>query len=439
MKKVLILVYYWPPAGGGGVQRWVKMSAYLKKMGWEPLIYTAEDADYPIIDESLIKEIDPEITVIRRPIFEPRKVYQNLLGGKKQESKKKSSADEIFYLDPKQRSWKQNLSIWIRGNLFIPDARSFWIGPSFRFLKQYLKKHPVDAIITSGPPHSMHVIGLKLKRALGVNWVADFRDPWTQIEYYDRLMLTGWADRKHKRLEKAVFQEADAIANVADYWNIRANEEGAQQALTITNGYDTRDFQHEPPALSEKFLLLHAGTLANDRNPHTLWEVLEEMASEIPSFREDLRIEVIGKTDPIVLRKAEEAGLSENLISGGYVDHPTAIRKMQAAQVLLLLINDVAFNALGRMTGKIFEYLAAKRPILLIGPVKGDAANVVRETQSGAVADFRDKSTLKSILQEYYRAYQAGNLQVNSQGIEQFSRESTAGKYAELLTSISQT
>lgn len=438
MKKVLIIVYYWPPAGGGGVQRWVKFVKYLPQLGWEPILYVPENPDYPILDESLAAEVPEGIQIIRRPIWEPRKLYRRFLGKSTKGPKKanKAKLDQLFYLDPKERSWKQNLGIWLRGNLFIPDARVFWINPSVRFLKKYLKQHPVDAVITSGPPHSLHLIGLKLKRRINITWVADFRDPWIEIEYYGKMMLTKWADAKHRRLEVEVLKESDAIIKATYYWVERDRKLGAHYPLAITNGYDEDDFSHAPPALSEHFLMSHIGTLANDRNPHLLWQALSQLSAEIPGFKEDLRVQVVGKTDEVVVSTMNDLGLGDCLVNPGYVSHDEAIRLMQASQVLLLLINDVDYNAPGRMTGKIFEYLAAERPILLIGPEEGDAAKVVRMTGAGDVVTFTDLERLKAVIRSYYEQYKAGNLSIDSKGYGQFSRRAISGQMADLLNEL---
>jgi len=432
MRKVLIMVYYWPPAGGGGVQRWLKISSYLKQFGWEPIIYTAKNADYPLIDTSLQKDIDPAITVLRQPIFEIRKLYKRFATKNKQATK--SSADEIFYIPKDERSWKQNVSIWLRGNVFVPDARVTWVKPSVRFLKNYLSKQPVDAIISSGPPHSMHLIAMQIKRSMQIPWIADFRDPWTQIEYYEKLMLSKSADKRHRRLEKAVLQTADTIVNVAPHWNTYAESLGAKRTELITNGFDEKDFTHDPPELEKNFHLLHAGTLANDRNPQILWDVLKELSNEIPEFKSKLRVEVIGKTSANVLQSAQKAGLAQQIMTNGYVDHKTAIQKMQSAQILLLLINKAKQNALGRIPGKIFEYLAAKRPILLIGPETGDAANIIHQTNSGVVVDFEDHTKLKEIILKYYDDFKHNQLRVESQKITAYSRAATAKQYADLLS-----
>ena len=387
------------------------------------------------MDESLVQEIPPEVEVIRQPIWEVRKAYQKLTGASSG-SPQKGKVDEIFYMDPKERSWKQNLSLWIRGNVFIPDARVSWVKPSVSFLAKYLKEHPVDVVITTGPPHSMHLIGLRLKRKLGITWVADFRDPWTDIEFFDKLMLSQRSDKKHRRLEKEVHQEADAVIKVAPYWIKRDEHHKPKKMVVITNGYDEDDFQHEAPALDPKFLISHAGTLANDRNPHSLWQALEELCEELPGFEEDLCIQVLGKTDSSVLEAAQAKNLDRFIVNTGYVSHSEAIRIMQASQVLLLLINEVAFNAPGRMTGKIFEYLAARRPILLIGPVDGDPAQVLRETQSGSAVGFGDLEGLKKVLTAYYRAYKANSLVLDSDGYQQYSRKNTTRQLAELLEEV---
>ena len=203
MKKVLIITYYWPPSGGSGVQRWLKMSKYLPEAGWRPVVYTAENAEYPVEDPSLEKDISPDAIVIKRPIVEPYSAYKKFLGIKKDKKIKAGclSTEE-------KSSFKENIARWIRGNLFIPDARCWWVRPSVKYLLSYLTNNPVDAVISTGPPHSMHLIGLKLREKTGLPWIADFRDPWTEIDFYDELRLTRWADRKQRKMEREVLTKA---------------------------------------------------------------------------------------------------------------------------------------------------------------------------------------------------------------------------------------
>ena len=436
MKKVLVIVYYWPPSGGGGVQRWVKFTKYLPELGWEPIVFAPQDADYPLMDVSLEKEVSKNLAVIKRPIFEPRKLYRRWLG-KANEVKNTASADEIFYIPAKERSLKQKLSLWVRGNLFIPDARMFWIAPSVRYLKKYLKSNPVDVIVTTGPPHSVHLIGKALHKKLQIPWVADFRDPWTEIEFYDKMMLSKWADKKHRRLEREVIQQASAVSMVTYYWADKFLKMGAKRTATITNGYDDTDFgPHTDGPLSKHFLLSHIGTLANDRNPAGLWQVLQEICDENEGFKKDLRIQLVGKTDPAVWKSMEAYGLADNGIDGGYVDHESAVRLMKTSQLLLLLINQSAQNAPGRMTGKIFEYLASKRPILCIGQEESDPARVLAETKGGVTCDFDNLEKLKKQILSYYEQFQAQDLHVQSDDYQQFSRINMSKKLAELMEQI---
>lgn len=197
-KRVLIISYYWPPTGGSGVQRWVKFAKYLPSEGWQPVIYTPLNPEAITVDESLISEIPPEVEVIKRKIFEPYNIYRALTGKKG----RTAQSGEVNPINSQKKSFTQKVSMWIRGNMFIPDPRCFWIGPSVRFLKKYLKEHPVDVIVSTGPPHSMHLIARKVARSTGIPWVADFRDPWTKMFYFKHLALSPWAERKHARLEK---------------------------------------------------------------------------------------------------------------------------------------------------------------------------------------------------------------------------------------------
>lgn len=436
MKTVLIVAYYWPPAGGGGVQRWVKFVKYLREFGWEPRLFLPENPDYPLLDESLAEEVPPDVETIRQPIFEPRRVFKAVAGRKKATAGKSATMDELFYLDPKDRSWKQNLSIWLRGNLFIPDARVTWVRPAVRRLARYLEASPVDAIITTGPPHSLHLIGRKLKKKTGIPWIADFRDPWTEIEFYEHLMLTAWADRKHRRLSEAVTSEADAVAIATYYWQTRWPFSRARNSVVITNGWDESDFPDPPPPLDSQFTISHLGTLAFDRNPEVLWQSLGELCREDSDFARDLSIRLYGKSDPKVLASAASHGLEDHIVSSGWVSHSESVAAMRSAQVLLLLINKSEKNAPGRMTGKIFEYLAARRPILVLGPPEGDAGKLVERTDSGAVVGYDELEAMKEQIRTWYDRYRTAELTIDSSAYAEYSRRNLTRRLAELLDTV---
>ena len=429
MKRVLIITYYWPPSGGSGVQRWLKMSKYLPEYGWQPVIYTTKDAEYPITDPTLEKDVAPEAKVIRRPIVEPYNFYKKFLGLKKQEKIKAGFASES-----KKSGWKERLSVWIRGNFFIPDARCWWVKPSVRYLKHYLKEHPVDAIISTGPPHSMHLIALKLKKQFDVPWIADFRDPWTEIDFYDELHLTRWADRKQHKLEWQVLTQADEVVTVSWNWAKGLERLGNRDVQVIQNGYDwVFNPTEEKLTLSEAFTLTHLGVIGPARNAPTLWQALRELKEEIEGFSKSLKIRLVGQVDQSVVQNLDTCGLTENTELITHVPHDEVKRIQDTTQILLLLVNN-APNAKGILTGKLYEYLASGRPILAIGPEDGDAARLLKETQAGFIVDFEDKDKMKKVIRALYQKYLEGGLPPNeTKEIERYSRKALAGEYAALL------
>ena len=436
MKRVLIITYYWPPSGGSGVQRWLKMSKYLPENGWQPVIYTAKDAEYPVEDKSLEKDVTPEAEVIRRPIVEPYSFYKKFLGIKKGEKVKAGFINE----GKKKSSWKENLSVWLRGNFFIPDARCWWIKPSVRFLKKYLKEHPVDAMISTGPPHSMHLIAKALHTKLNIPWVADFRDPWTEIDYYDKFKLTRWADRKHHRLEHEVLSTADKVVTVSPNWASRLDRLGAKGALTIYNGYDGGDSTQKTSSLPKEFTLTYLGVLSAIQNPENLWKAIGELINENDDFSKDFRINIIGQIDSSVKQSIEDNKLSDYVTFSPYISHDKVSQvQKNTTMLLLLLMPDTEIRAKGLLTGKMFEYLASGRPILCIGPEDGDAAHIINECNAGATAGFDNKEKIKEIIKDYYNRFITTGLPDNTTAsIEKYSRKALAKEYSKLLEGLSQ-
>ena len=434
MKRVLIITYYWPPSGGSGVQRWLKMSKYLPENGWGPVIYTTKNAEYPIVDSSLEKDVAPDLEVIRRPIFEPYDYYKKFLGIKKEETVKMGFIEE----KEKKHGWKESISLWIRGNLFIPDARCWWVKPSVRYLKSYLKEHPVDAIISTGPPHSMHLIAMKLKEELNIPWIADFRDPWTEIDYYDDLHLTRWADRKHHRLEREVLEKADKVVTVAPDGAKRLGRLGNRNVRTIYNGFDRDDDAQTPVSISDTFTLTYLGVLSKIQNPEQFWQVLGELVKEDEEFSKKLKIKLIGQIDNSVIRSIEEQGLSGYVALSPYVPHDQVSEVHRSSTLLLLfLMPDSKPRAKGLLTGKLFEYMASGRPILCIGPEDGDAAHILKETHTGQTVNFEDKKKMKEVIKDLYQKYLDDGLPTNTnKEIEKYSRRALAGEYAKILNKI---
>jgi len=431
MKKALIITYYWPPSGGAGVQRWLKFSKYLREYGWEPIIYTPENPEYPAIDPSLMNDIPEGIQVIKHPIWEPFDIYKRLIG-----MKKNDRLAAGFLSEKKKPSKIQNLMVWIRGNFFIPDARMFWIKPSIRFLKCWLKENQVDAIVSTGPPHSMHLIALGLKRATGLPWLADFRDPWTRIDFYHDLRLTQWADSRHHRLEKAVLMQADRLVTVSYNWANDFKNDGSPEFKIITNGFDPADFPEPMTTKPPKFILTHIGSLNKDRNPAFLWKTLGELAQESEEFRNNLIIRFIGKTDFSAFENINENGLSACVENIDYVPHHKALELSAESAVLLLLINNTP-NSMGIIPGKVFEYLATRRPLLCIGPSEGDSARIIRDLNAGELVNFGDSANLRSAILSLFDRYKKGENTITS-NINRFSRKMLAGTIAAELDQLTQ-
>jgi glycosyltransferase involved in cell wall biosynthesis len=416
MNKVLVITYYWPPSGGSQVLRWLMFSKYLPEFGWMPLIYTPENPEPQETDSSLIKEIPGKINVIKRPIWEPYRLYK--MFSRKGKDVKISTA---FISEKKSNSLIDKTSNFIRSNFFIPDARRFWIKPSYRYLKKYLAGNPADLIVSSGPPHSMHIIALLLKKTLNIPWIADFRDPWTNIDYYRHLLLTSRADKKHHMLEKEVLTNADYVVAVSPTMKEEFIGMGAKKVKTITNGYDDYKITIDKNKRDRKFSILHLGSIPGTRNAETLWKVLAELTVSEKGFADNLRITLIGKVDYSVIESLKKHNLMSFITREKYMPHLKALERMAMAQVLLLLINNTP-NAAGILTNKFYEYLSVRRPILGIGPPDGDTAAILKITRAGKISDFDDFEGMKHNILSFYNLYLKNKLEINPANIDRFSR-----------------
>ena len=430
MRKVLIITYYWPPSGGAGVQRWLKFTKYLRNFGWEPVIYSPSNPDYPVLDTTLAIDIPEGIEQISYPIWEPYQFYKKFTG------KKKSDKVHAGLLTHKKSSgWMEQLAVWIRGNLFIPDARKFWIKPSINFLRNYLVDNKVDAIVSTGPPHSMHLIALGLKKKLKVPWLADFRDPWTDIDFYKDLRISAFADRKHKKLELQTIKGCDSMVVVSSEMKENYEKMGGQNVHLITNGFDPDDMPSAKVEPDTKFSIAHVGSLPPNRNPKVLWEALSGLCIELPNFRDDLEIKLAGNIDQSVLDDLERLGLTSQLNRIEYVPHDQVGILLKQSAVLLLAINNSP-NAKGILTGKFFEYLAASRPILAVGPADGDLAQILNDSGAGAISGYDDLEGIKQTIRSMYNKFINKELIVNPTGIGKYSRKSLTAELAIILNNI---
>lgn len=424
-KKILIITYYWPPAGGPGVQRWLKFVKYLPDFGIQPIVYVPENPTYPILDEGLIDEVSDKAIVIKNNIFEP---YQLAGFFSKKQTKKISSG---IIPAAKKQSFLELTLLWIRGNLFIPDARFLWVKPSVTFLKKYIQENNIDTIVTSGPPHSLHLIGLQLKKELNVKWFADFRDPWTTIGYHKALKLSSYAARKHKNLEHQVLNAADMILVTSKTTKTEFQAITSQPIEVITNGYDVEKVTREP--LDEKFTLAHIGSFLSDRNPKILWQSLQELIAENELFAQHFQLKLIGKVSQEILDSIAEYTLEKHINNLGYVSHIEAIQQQRKSQVLLLIEIDSP-ETKSIIPGKVFEYLVSERPIIAIGPKDSDFAEIITSTNTGVFFTYDENERLKKTILGYFELYLQKNLHVFPVGLQQYSRKSLTEQLAKLIT-----
>lgn len=436
MKRVLIISYYWPPTGGSGVQRWVKFAKYLPSEGWQPVIYTPENPEQLAVDESLAAEVPEAAEVVKTRIIEPYELYKKLL----RRSGHSKEAVEVNPVNAQNKSLLQKAAMWVRGNLFRPDPRCLWIGPSVRFLKKYLSEHPVDLIVSTGPPQSMHMIGLRLSRETGLPWIADFRDPWTKIFYFKHLSMTPATERWHKKMEKKVLDEASAVVAVSPLVQQEFQAMTDTPVELITNGFDECDFSSEPctqayGGASQEFTITHTGLFAADGNPTVLWDVLAEKCHADEAFRKLLRIKLIGKTDDQILKALKDRGLEESLINMGYQTHSIAVDQQRQASVLILpLRKEPEYRAV--LPGKLFEYLASQRPILGIGQPDGAMAMIVNETGTGTVIDWNDKEGISQYIEQCWKRHLEGRLSSDGADLSRFTRRSLTRRMAGLFDKI---
>jgi glycosyltransferase involved in cell wall biosynthesis len=428
-KKVLIIAYYWPPSGGSGVQRWLKFVKYLPQFGWKPYVFTPENPSAPIIDESLLKDVPAEAVVVKLPIWEPYEIFGKL---SKIFSGKKNIAQADF-VNAKQSSLFSKLSIWMRGNLLIPDPRKFWVKPAVKFLENYLKQNQIKTIITTGPPHSMHLIGLKLKeRNPSLRWIVDMRDPWSEWGFLDSIHAGDRAKAKHRKLEHQVLTTADEVLTITPFYVRQFERLSKRKVNLVTNGFDEDDFKDFKVLRTDKFYVRHIGLVNEKCDPRPFMMAVKMLCAENTDVRQNIEVEFVGQVNPAF----KEFVASDQLLTtitkfSGNIPHAQLMDVYASSAVLLLILTGYK-DAAGYMPGKLFEYLATGLPILGTGPVQGDAANLLKETKAGEMIDSADLDQMKTVLNKYYRSWKNNEfLERNSHAL--YSRKETTKLLIKLL------
>lgn len=430
-KRVLIITYYWPPTGASGVQRWLKFAKYLPENGWTPVVYTPENPERPAIDHSLESDIPAGAEIITHPIFEPYGLYKKLTGRKADES-----IQVGFVSDSGKPGLLENVSRWLRGNCLIPDARRFWISPSVRRLTAILKEYPVDAIVSTGPPHSMHLIAQHLSKRFQIPWLADFRDPWSRFYYNNDLLFNSRTRRKQLKLEQSVLRDATRVITVSGLIRDELQQIGERSVDVIHNGYDPADYENLKYDSSSSFVIAHTGAFQPAANPEKMWEVLGRLVQTDSSLAGDLKIVLVGKVDSAIKECISRNGLDAWVQYVGYVPHSEVMRYQITSALLLLCILRTE-GAEGIITGKFFEYLASGTPVMCIGPENGDTAAIIRECNAGETAGFDDASAMHRIITGAYQKWKHGERHLTDKNaIRRYSRREQTKTLAGMLNEI---
>jgi glycosyltransferase involved in cell wall biosynthesis len=417
-----VITYYWPPAGGSGVQRWLKFVKYLVEFGYEVHVVTVhpDKASYPLKDESLLHDVPKQVKVYYTDTKEPFAFYSKITG--------KKEIPHSGFANESRPSKLQKLARFIRGNLFIPDARIGWSRYAFKKAAEIIRQNHIKEVIISSPPHSSQLIGLQLKKQFNIRWIADMRDPWTDIYYYKEMLHTKRAKQKDKALEKQVLETADEIVTVSPYikrlFLLKSPLIKENKIHVIPNGYDEQDFQQIPQRDTQEFTLAYTGALSQTY-------IHEPVLSALRQFLEsyNARMQLAGKISADFLNFFDR----KQYEYWGYVRHDQSIKLLMNADVLLLIIPQTENNE-GILTGKLFEYLAAHKPILAIGPKQGDAAAIINECESGKVFDYHEKEEILSYLQELYeQKNKQGFLTAGNDNVEKYSRKNLTKALTKIL------
>lgn len=430
-RKVLIITYYWPPSGGSGVQRWLKFVKYLTRKGWEPMVFTPENPSFTIKDESLNKDVPPSAEVIRFPIWEPYHIFfglQRLFG------KKEVSQSDL--ISTGKKSFFQKVSSWIRGNFFIPDARVFWVKPSVKIIGDLIASNQIDKIITTGPPHSIHLIGLKLKRKYpDIKWIVDFRDPWSEWDLLDTLSLSSVAKARHVKLENEVLKTANRVITIAPYHVDRLMALSGRDVDLITNGFDAEDFAVVERFPNERFTIRHIGIVDELRDPKPVMEVIRTICNERPDILPLLKIEFIGNVNSNFKTYINsDATLSQVVTFQSNVPHSELLKIYNQTDLQLLVLAHSAI-APGNLPGKLFEYLASGNQILAIGPIDGDAAQVINKTKSGVIHDREDAEGIRKSILAIYQTWRDQKI-VPDRDVTDYTRDKLTDKLISILESL---
>lgn len=394
------------------------MIKHLPEFSWTPSVLTVEEETFTQKDESLLKEIDHSLHVIKSKTFEPFGIYKKFTGRKKDEQ---LIASETISLDNK--SLAHRLSIWIRMNLFVPDARIGWYPSAVKKGKEFLAAHKQDIIVTIGPPHSTHLIGRKLSRKFNLPHIPVLIDPWVDIIYYKNFKRNIFTRKIDSYLEKSVLRNAAKVVFVTESTRVDYRRKYSflqNKSHVLYWGYNEKDFNSintiKDPQLKT---IVHAGNIFDYQNPKKFWK---NIRNEIIDGKK-IRLKFIGTVSGGIKNAVAEAGLSQHTDYIGFLPYQEMLIHLSSASALLVCATEKR-----HMPGKLFEYLRTGKPIIAFGDDNEEVNSILRSTNAGMLFDYNSDAA------EFFRRY--GDFKTDLNVVKQFDRRVIAEKFANILNNI---
>lgn len=436
MKNLLIIAYYFPPSGGPGVQRVLKHVKYLPEFGWQPIVFTVSNGQFPARDESLIKQIPKSTIVEKFEIFEPYDYYRKLTG------KKPGDAIDVNVIkkEGQKTSFKEKIAEFIRATFFIPDARAMWLLNAGKQLDKVFNKYKIDAIYSSSPPYTCSMIAKKAKKKSRLPWVAGFRDPWTEfISSPNRWFLPAMIDR---RFEFSVFNQADAVecawVGIIKDAIKKYPKLDSSKFFHVPNGFDSSDFPVVEQSKNDKFTLTYTGSMYGRRNPESLFKAIELLLSQKLLESNNLHLRFVGRFGAEVQEMFDKATFKDSIEIVNYVPHSKSIEYLLKSDALLLVV-DESKESEEIVPGKVYEYIGVKVPIIAIGPNHSAIADLLAETGSGKIAHQTEVEKIADIFMEYYNFWNSSSdtsFTPNYDIINKYERKNATRELSNLLNSM---
>lgn len=431
MKKILFVVYNFPPAAGAATQRVLKFLKYLNLFGHKTYVLTVDNVDYPDLDFTLMEKVPSETKVIRTKYWTPFGIYRKITGRKSNEK------IPVAFIKDNHKSLAERVSVFLRLNVFLPDAKIGWLPYAVEAGKKLINDEKIDLVISSGPPHTTHLIAKSLKRKTNVKWIADFRDPWTDIDYYSGMKRTKLAEWIDAKLERSVLKSADfVIAASEGYLNIIKSKGVENNYEVITNGFDPDDFKNIELKQLNKFTITYTGNMPSTRNPENLWNAIEELVNENQTFAQNFEFHFAGVMDDEIRPKIKQMKFYSHFVDHGYLSHDKVLDLTFNSHLLIMIVNRVATSK-EILPGKMFEYIASGNFIMVIGPENGVSAKLVQYVNQGEAIDYGNKHRMKQLIFELFEKWRHNKLQkFDSPSKNEFTREMITRKLEQIILSL---